>query len=102
VPWWTWLVALVSVALVGSIAVAVQRPGRARNVTAWLGAVGFYVPLVGMFGSWARASFEGGSWGGRIGFGFLAAMFSIGLVIAVFKTIGAARSRGPTEAGATH
>ena len=101
-PWWTWLVALVAVAVVGSIAVAVQRPGRGRRVTAWLGAVGFYVPLVAMFGSWARDAFAGGSWGGRIGFGFLATMFSIGLVIALFKTLAALRSDGAQDAGATH
>lgn len=101
-PWWTWLVALMAVAVVGSVAVAVQKPGRARDVTAWLGAVGFYVPLVGMFGTWTRESLASGSWAGRIGFGFLAVMFSIGLVVALFKTIAATRHHGAGEASATH
>jgi len=103
VPWWTWPLALVTVAAVGTVAVAVQKPGRVRTVTAWLAAVGLYVVLAGMFGTWARESLAGGSWAGRLGFGFLAVMFSIGLVIAVFKTIAAARGRGAGgEAGATH
>lgn len=100
--WWIWLVLLVSVALAGSLAVALQGPGRGRNVTAWLGAVGFYVVLIGMFGGWALAALDRGSRAGTIGFGFLAAMFSIGLVVALFKTAAALRSSGPGDASATH
>lgn len=102
VAWWLWLVLLVSVALVGSVLVAAQRPGRGRDVTAWLGAVGFYVVLVGMFGGWTLAALERGSRGAGVGLGFLAVMFSIGLVVALFKTAGALRRSGPREASATH
>jgi len=102
VVWWVWLALLVGVALVGSIAVAVQRAGRARDVTAWLGAVGFYVVLVGMFGDWARGALASGSTAALIGLGFLFAMFSIGLLVALFKTASALRSGGSGEASATH
>lgn len=100
--WWMWLVLLVAVALVGSLAVAVQRPGRGRNVTAWLGAIGFYVVLIGMFGGWTLAALDRGSRAGLLGFGFLTAMFSIGLVVALYKTAAALRRGGPGEASATH
>jgi hypothetical protein len=100
--WWAWLALLVSVALAGSLAVAVQRPGRARDVTAWLATVGFYLVLIGMFGDWLRGALASGSWGGRIGFGFLVTFFSIGVVVALWKTAGALRGRGPGETGATH
>jgi hypothetical protein len=102
VVWWMWLALLVGVALLGSIAVAVQRPGRARDLTAWLGAVGFYVVLVAMFGDWARAALASGAKGPLIGLGFLFAMFSIGLVVALFKTASALRRRGSGDASATH
>jgi hypothetical protein len=102
VVWWAWLVLLVSVALVGSVAVAAQGPGRGRSVTAWLGAVGFYVVLIGMFGGWTLAALDRGSRAGLLGFGFLTAMFSIGLVVALFKTAAALRSGGAGEASATH
>ncbi|HSJ95921.1 MAG TPA: hypothetical protein VLC53_02545 [Myxococcota bacterium] len=100
--WWVWLALLVMAALVGATAVAVQRPGRARDVTAWLGAVAFYVVLIAMFGDWARASLASGSRMGTIAFGTLAALFSIGLVIALVKTAGALRGRGPGQESATH
>ena len=100
--WWAWLALLVSVAFACSAAVALQRPGRGRDVTAWLGAVSFYVVLVGMFGSWARDAFADGSRGALVGLGFLAAVFSIGLVVAVFKTAGALRTRAGQDVSATH
>jgi hypothetical protein len=102
VVWWAWLAMLVGVALVGAVAVAVQRPGRARDVTAWLAVVGFYGVLVGMFGDWARAALARGSTGALIGLGFLFALFSIGLLVSLFKTAGAVRARGSRDASATH
>jgi len=103
VVWWSWLVLLVSAALAGAVAVALQRPGRARDVTAWVGTVGFYVVLVAMFGGWAREALADGARGRWIGLGLLAALFAIGLVVALFKTVAAARRRGgPGESGATH
>jgi hypothetical protein len=102
--WWHWLGALVAMALAGSVAVAAQRPGRARDVSAWLGVVGFYLVLVGMFGSWAIGALEKGQSLRTTAFGLLAALFSIGLVVALFKTGRAARrsGAGAPDAGATH
>lgn len=100
--WWMWLVLLVAVALAGSLAVAVQRPGRGRNVTAWLGAIGFYAVLIGMFGGWTLAALERGSRAGLVGFGFLTAMFSIGLLVALYKTAVTLRGSGPGDTSATH
>ncbi|MEB2344176.1 MAG: hypothetical protein OZ948_05500 [Deltaproteobacteria bacterium] len=101
--WWHWLAALIAVALAGSIAVAAQGPGRARDVTAWAGVVGFYTVLAGMFGDWTRGALASGS-RAAIGFGLLAALFAIGWIVALFKTLGAARrsAAGAADAGATH
>jgi hypothetical protein len=100
--WWAWLALLVAVALSGAIAVAVQRSGRARGVSAWLGAVAFYAVLVGMFGDFWRAALAEGSTRGKIGFGFLTGFFTIGLLVALVRTAAAARDRAPGDAGATH
>jgi len=102
VAWWMWLASLIGVALLGSLAVAVQRPGRGRTVTSWLGAVAFYVVLVGMFGSWVHGALARGAKGPLVGLGFLLAIFSLGLLVALYKTFAAARGRGPGESGATH
>lgn len=100
--WWAWLVLLVSVALVGAISVAVQKPGRARDVTAWVGAVAFYVVLIGMFGGWTLAALERGSRGAAAGLGLLTALFSIGLSVALARTAGALRRSASGDASATH
>lgn len=102
--WWLWLSVLLAVALAGSLAVAAQRPGRARDVTAWLGVVGFYAVLVGMFGDWARGALAAGSTAGAVAFGGLTALFSLGLGVALFKTARALRGSrsGGDDAGATH
>jgi hypothetical protein len=103
VVWWAWLLVLVGVASVGSVAVAAQRPGRARDATAWLGVVGFYVALVGMFGGWARDALAGGSRAGGIALAVLAALFSIGLVVALSRTVSVLRGGGGSgDPGATH
>lgn len=100
--WWTWLILLAAVAGAGALAVAAQRPGRGRDVTAWLGAIGFYGVLIGMFGSWTLAALERGSRAGLLGFGLLTAVFSIGLLVALSRTAAALRRSGPGDASATH
>jgi hypothetical protein len=93
---------LVAVALLGSIAVALQRPGKARDVSARLAALGFYLVLVGFFGTQALAAHATASTRGLVAFGFLTAFFGIGLALSVVKTVGAIRGRSSDDVSATN
>jgi hypothetical protein len=99
--WWVWPALLVAVAFVGALAVAPQRPGRARNATAWIATVAFYAVLVGMFWDFTLDAIASGS-KARYALGFLAALFSIGLPVALFKAGLSFRSGGAGPEGATH
>ena len=99
---WVWMGSLVAIALLGSIAVALQRPGKARDVTARLAAVCFYVVLVGFFCDRTLAARGSDSSRGLFAFGFLTAFFGIGLALSIVKTVGAIRGRSSGDVSATN
>jgi hypothetical protein len=92
----------VAVPLLGSLLVALLRPGPAREVSARIATAAFYVLLFAFFAERTRVALAEGSTAGLIAFGFLAAIFGIGLVLAVVKAIGALRGRTSSDAAATH
>lgn len=94
--------AAVAVVVVAWLAASFQAPGRARVITAWLGTLGLYVALLSLFASLLRRSLAADSTAGLIGFGFLATMFAIGLVVALYKTLVSLRGDGSGDASATH
>jgi hypothetical protein len=93
-------VAAVAVVVIGWLVVSFQRPGPSRDLVARVGSIGLYVALLCFFVSLTRRALERDSTAGLIGFGFLAAMFAIGLVVAVARTIGSRRGRRD-DVGAT-
>jgi hypothetical protein len=96
------MASLVAIALLGSLVVAFQRPGKGRDVSARLAALGFYLVLFGFFGSSARAALESHSTRGLVAFGLLSAVFGIGLVVSLVKTVAAIRGRSSGDVSATH
>jgi hypothetical protein len=102
VTWWAWIAIFAGVALLGSIGVAAQRPGRGRDATAWIGAITFYVVLVSFFATLTRGALAKDSTAGIVGFGFLVTFFSIGLVLAVVKLITFLRGGTARDTSATH
>jgi hypothetical protein len=95
-------VAGVVLTVIGWLAVSFQRPGPRRNTVAWLGAFGFYVALLCFFVNLTRRAIADDSTAGTIGFGFLAAVFAMGLLLAAGRLLGSLRRREVSEASATH
>lgn len=92
----------VGVVAVGWLAVSFMRPGPSRNRVAWLGAVALYVALLCFFVNLLRGSITRDSLAGMIGFGFLTAMFGMGLVVSTAKALGSLRERAASDASATN
>ena len=99
---WIWMGSLVAVALLGSIAVSLQRPGKARDVSARVAALCFYVVLVGFFASQTLAAHASASRRGLVAFGFLTVFFGMGLALSLVKTVGAIRGRSSGDVSATN
>ena len=93
-----------AVVTIAWLVVSFQQPTAQRRKIEWIGATALYVALLSLFANLIRRSIESGNTIGVVAFGFLAAMFAIGLVVASVRTIGALRGRGNAakDAGATH
>jgi len=106
VPDWSvygWIgAAAVALVVIAWLAASFQGPGRSRTTTAWVGAIGLYVALLSLFAHLLRPSLANDSTAGLVGFGFLATMFSLGLLVAIWKTFAALRGGRAGDAGATH
>ncbi len=98
---WIGLAAAAGVALVWLVA-SFQREGRPRNIVAWIGATGLYVALLCFFVNLLRGALARGSTGAAIGFGFLVAVFGIGLLLSALRTITALRGRSSADVSATN
>lgn len=99
---WIWMVSLIAIALAGSLVVMFQRPGKGRDVSARVAALGFYLVLFGFFATNARAALSSHSTRALVAFGFFAAVFGVGLVVSLVKTVAAIRGRGSGDVSATH
>lgn len=92
-----------AVVAIAWLAVSFMRPGANRRRIEWLGATALYVALLSLFVNLVRRSIASDNEVGIFAFGFLATTFSIGLVIASFKTIAALRNSSAAKGdGATH
>lgn len=91
-----------AVVTIAWLVVSFQRAGAARDTAAWIGTVGFYGVLLSLFVHLVRRSLDNDSTAGLIGFGFLATVFGLGLLVAIYRAARSLRSGGPSEASATH
>jgi hypothetical protein len=92
-----------AVVVIAWLVVSFAPPTNRRAIVEWLGACGLYLALVGLFSNLAMMAQEKGSKTALVGFGFLLALFSSGLVVSVVQT--ALALRGPSSrasADATH
>ena len=96
-------VGAVAVVVIGWLAVSFLGPTPQRRKIEWLAATALYVALLGLFVNLVRRSIASDNEAGIIAFGFLAGMFTIGLVIASLKTLAALRgSSAGKQSSATH
>ncbi len=99
--------AWIAIGAVGFVAlmwliVSFSSPGRGRSICEWLGATGMFVALSCFFANLFLRSQEAGSLAGLIAFGFLGTIFSIGLLVSLFKLLGAMRGSSSTNLSATN
>jgi hypothetical protein len=93
----------VIVVVIAWLVVSFAPPSNRRAIVEWLGASGLYLALVGLFANLAMMAQEKGSTTAVVGFGFLLALFSSGLIVSLVQT--ALALRGPSSrasADATH
>jgi hypothetical protein len=98
---WVGVAAAALVALAWLV-VSFLREGRPRRVVAWLGANALYLALVCFFANLLLRAHAEGRTAGLVGFGFLVAVFGIGLLVSLTKTVGALRGRSSSGDSATN
>lgn len=85
------------------LAVSFMAPSPRRRTLEWLGATAMYIALLAFFGRQLHAAIAGEAWIRTFAFGFLVAVFGIGLGISTARTLRALAGRaGAGESGATH
>jgi hypothetical protein len=82
----------VGVVVLAWLVVSFTAPSRARSIIEWVGACALYLALVSLFTNLALRAQASGSTVGLVGFGFLLALFSSGLVVSLVQTLLALRS----------
>ena len=93
-----------AVVAIGWLAVSFLGPTAQRRRIEWVAATALYVALLAVFMKLVRNSIASDNEAGMVAFGFLAAMFAAGLLLSLWKTVGALRGRGPAsgKASETH
>jgi hypothetical protein len=92
----------VAVVVIGWLWVSFAKPGRQRDAAAWIATLSLYVALLSLFVHLTSRALANDSTAGLIGFGFLASMFAIGLVLALARTVGTLRGRASRDTSATN
>lgn len=97
-------VALVGVAILvpGWILAVVLKPGPARDKVGWVGATALYLALSAFFLGHCLRFWEEGRWALLIPIGFLAFMFSVGLLVSSYRTIAQFVGRTSASQSATN
>ncbi len=93
----------VAVVVLAWLVVSFTSPSRTRSIIEWVGACGLYLALVSLFTHLALRAQASGSTAALVGFGFLLALFSSGLVVSLVQTALAFRTSSRlTTDSATH
>ncbi len=82
--------------------VSFSEPGPRRDVLEWLGATAMYVVLLALFLNLVATARETGNVLALVAFGFLAAVFGIGLVVSLVNTVRAGQGVGKGQSSATN
>ena len=92
-----------AVLVVTWLAVSFLAPSPRRRALEWLSATAMYVALLAFFGRQLHAAIVGEAWIRTFAFGFLVAVFGIGLGISTARTIRALAGRTDGgESSTTH
>ena len=92
----------VGVLFVGWLTVSFSAPGRRRTVIEWTSATAMYVALLSLFVTLVRNAIASGNTVALVAFGFLCVLFGGGLLVAVYRTVAAARGAEDSAHSATH
>lgn len=96
-------IAAVAVVVVGWLAVSFLQPGTQRRRVEWIAATALYVAMLAFFLNLLRGAIANDSLAGMVAFGFLATMFSCGLLVSSVRTVSALAGRSSgAGSSATH
>jgi hypothetical protein len=95
-------VAAAAVVALAWLAVSFLRSARPRGIAAWIGADALYVVLFSFFVNLLLRAHAEGRTAGLVGFGILVAVFGLGLLVSLAKTLGALRGRSSSGDSATN
>ncbi len=98
------LVALVGAAILvpGWILAVVLKPGPTRDKVGWVGATALYLALSSWFLGHCLRFWHEERWALLVPIGFLAFMFSLGLLVSSYRTIGQFVDRTSASQSATN
>jgi len=77
-----------SLLVIGWLVVSFLAAGKARSRVAWVAATCMFLALLCLFTNLFQEAFHAESMLGMIAFGFLGAIFTGGVVVSTFKTVG--------------
>lgn len=91
------------VLVIGWLAVSLLRPSAQRRKIEWIAATSMFAMLFGIFVNQLRNAIASDWLIGMIAFGFLSVMFTCGLLVSSYRTIGVLSGRAAdTKASATN
>jgi hypothetical protein len=83
-----------SLLVIGWLVVSFLAAGKARSRVAWVAATCMFLALLCLFTNLFQEAFHAESMLGMIAFGFLGAIFTGGVLVSTFKTVGQFIGRG--------
>lgn len=92
----------VAVLVVGWLVVSFSEPSRKRTVIEWLSATAMYTALLMLFLNLCNRATASGNTFALVAFAFLAALFSGGLLVSLYRTFAATRGDDGTGTSATN
>jgi hypothetical protein len=93
----------IGLVVIGWLVVSFSPPSQRRSVIEWLSASALYVALCTLFTNLILRAWASGNHFALVAFSFLALMFGMGLLVALYNTVRTARGHADSgEASATH
>ncbi len=94
--------AAVALVVVGWLVISFSEPGPKREIVEWLSASALYLSLLMLFTWLLRKAIATDSMAGMIGFGFLLALFGMGLCVSLYHALRSGRRASTPASSATN
>jgi hypothetical protein len=91
-----------TILVIGWISIVILKPSPARDLLGWIGATALYLALASWFVGLSLEVWHEQRWALLVAFGFLAFMFSTGLLVSLYRTVLQIAGRSSATQSATN